>query len=220
MKRRIIPIILTLALALAMQAAPAVAGTVTSGSVTLSCTTYAYNNFTVYFDRNNSGTGYENLHRDAHDGAGTLLRAQDISYWVGTSQTWTSTNSFDLASPAYNPITFVLISQAGGAYTSEQVIYSVSYTCPGLPDYVPPPSPLSPSVFEGPGVPGGFVLRTMTCDMPVLNTPAGSQVGSNMVKAGQTFFVNPKPVIVGGVSYTELFAAGAINGFVKTVCVH
>lgn len=86
--------------------------------------------------------------------------------------------------------------------------------------YGDPPVAGATPRFEGPAIPDTFVLRAITCDMPVLNTPAGIQVGDNLVKAGQTFFVNPVPVEIDGVSYTELFASSRINGYVLTACVN
>ena len=75
---------------------------------------------------------------------------------------------------------------------------------------------------EGPSIPAGFVLRTITCDVPVYNTAAGSPVaGGAAVRAGQTWYVNPTPVDgADGEQWTELFAGGYTNGFVPSACVN
>jgi hypothetical protein len=75
---------------------------------------------------------------------------------------------------------------------------------------------------EGPSIPAGFVLRTITCDVPVYNTAAGSPVaGGAAIKAGQTWYVNPTPVDGDdGRQWTELFAGGYSNGFIPTACVN
>lgn len=73
---------------------------------------------------------------------------------------------------------------------------------------------------DGPGVPTGFVLRTIWCDVAVYNAPAGSPVGSASIRAGQTWFVNATPVAGSdGADWTEIFAGGRTNGYIPTVCV-
>lgn len=84
----------------------------------------------------------------------------------------------------------------------------------GAVSCVPAPGP-------GPGIPSGFVLRTITCDVPVYATPAGMPVaGGAAIRAGQTWFVNPTPINgADGRQWTEIFAAGFINGYIPTACV-
>jgi hypothetical protein len=75
--------------------------------------------------------------------------------------------------------------------------------------------------FSGPALPGGFVLKTITCDVAVFDAPGGKPVGSNMIKGGQTWYVNPTPKKdAAGKSWTEVFVAGYTNGYVPTSCVH
>ncbi|MHB8625504.1 MAG: hypothetical protein ACYDBJ_00785 [Aggregatilineales bacterium] len=76
-------------------------------------------------------------------------------------------------------------------------------------------------VFAGSGAPAGFVLHTITCTVPVFNTPAGNPVGSNVILGGQTWFVNPTPVMDRfGRFWTEIFVAGPVDAFIPTPCVH
>ncbi len=87
---------------------------------------------------------------------------------------------------------------------------SMSLSCPG-----------ADSPVAGPPIPSGFVLKTITCDVPVYDTPGGKPVGSNAITAGQTWYVNPTPVKdAAGKSWTEIFVAGYTNGYVPTSCVH
>jgi hypothetical protein len=75
--------------------------------------------------------------------------------------------------------------------------------------------------FSGPGIPGGFVMKTITCDVVVFDAPGGKPVGSNAIKSGQTWYVNPTPKKdAAGKAWTEIFVAGYTNGYVPTSCVH
>ncbi len=70
------------------------------------------------------------------------------------------------------------------------------------------------------GAPAGFVLRTIICTVPVFDSPGGTPVGSNIIRGGQTWFVNPTPVSDSfGRQWTEIFVAGPENGFIPTSCV-
>lgn len=72
----------------------------------------------------------------------------------------------------------------------------------------------------GPGVPAGFVERTITCSVAVYDAPGGSPVGSNAIVGGQTWYVNPTPKTdAAGKSWTEIFVAGPSDGYVPTSCV-
>src|SRR5579862_1887598 len=65
----------------------------------------------------------------------------------------------------------------------------------------------------GPAIPDGFVLRTITCNTPVYETAGGIPVPSgDKILAGQSWYVNPKPVTVGKTSWTEFFDGGYTNG--------
>jgi hypothetical protein len=134
------------------------------------------------------------------DGNGQVLFEQSGPTFP--DYTYTSFGSFTLtAVPTSNPITAVVVFDG------------VTYT--GTADILCLPS----SVFQGAPIPTGFVLRTITCDTPVYDTAGGKPVGDNKVTNGQTWYVNPTPVSANGQSWTEIFVAGYINGFVLTSCV-
>jgi len=107
-------------------------------------------------------------------------------------------NSFFPLSP--NTFTNVSLSAAGATI-------NFNFVCSGTP-------------VAGPAVPSGFVLRTVTCNTPVYDTAGGRPlVTGEAVTAGQTWFVNPKPVVVGKSSWTEIFNSGVSDGFIPTSCV-
>lgn len=75
--------------------------------------------------------------------------------------------------------------------------------------------------FAGPGLPSGFVLKTITCDVAVFDSPGGKPVGSNQVKAGQTWYVSPAAQTDGaGEDWIEIFVSGFTNGYVPSRCVN
>jgi hypothetical protein len=71
----------------------------------------------------------------------------------------------------------------------------------------------------GPTIPTGFVLRTISCDVAVFNAPDGSPVGSNRIRSGQTWYVNPESKQANGKAWTEIFVGGPITGWMPTACV-
>jgi hypothetical protein len=74
--------------------------------------------------------------------------------------------------------------------------------------------------FGGPGIPPGFVLRTITCNVAVFDTPGGSPVGANRIIGGQTWYVNPVSVKASnGDSWTEIFVSGTPNSYIPARCV-
>lgn len=73
---------------------------------------------------------------------------------------------------------------------------------------------------SGPPLPKGFVLHAIQCDVAVHATPAGSPIEGAMIRAGQTWFVNPVSVEGSdGQQWTEIFTSGRINGYIPTSCV-
>jgi hypothetical protein len=76
------------------------------------------------------------------------------------------------------------------------------------------------TIYGGPPIPSGFVLRTITCNTPVYESAGGRAVSTGeAITAGQTWFVSPTPVTVGGTSWTEIFVSGTHNVFIQTSCV-
>jgi hypothetical protein len=111
----------------------------------------------------------------------------------------------------------VTFSYPGGSvinydiYMDGNLVSASSYTCPGV---------TTTSDIPGPSVPAGFVLRTITCTTAVFNVPGGSPVGDNKIVSGQTWFVSPTTSKAqDGSSWTEVFDAGYIDGYLPTACV-
>ncbi len=78
---------------------------------------------------------------------------------------------------------------------------------------------ITPISHGSPGIPAGFILKSIICDTPVYNTPAGTAVGDAHVDTGQTFFVNPIPVSsTDGQSWTEIYVSSTTNPYIPTIC--
>lgn len=68
-------------------------------------------------------------------------------------------------------------------------------------------------------IPESYVLRTITCDTEVYDAAGGSSLPGLLIKAGQTWFVNPKPNKVDGVPWTRIFLGGRHTAWIPTACV-
>ena len=74
--------------------------------------------------------------------------------------------------------------------------------------------------YQAAPVPEGFMQHEILCDSPVFDSPGGSYVGDNMVRAGQAWHVNPTPVSgPAGELWTEIHVAGLSTGYIRTLCV-
>jgi hypothetical protein len=74
--------------------------------------------------------------------------------------------------------------------------------------------------FEGPAVPAGWVQKTITCDVAVFDQPGGNPVGSDRIKAGQVFYVNPTPKDApDGESWSQVFVSSSPDPWIPTKCV-
>lgn len=117
----------------------------------------------------------------------------------------------------------VFFSSASGSYligpgpmaitlqVDRSTLVNGTYTC--LPGEEESPD-------DGPGVPDGFVLRTIVCTIPVYTQPGGVPVGSDKLLAGQTWYVDPVSVKgPDGKNWTEVFVSGDEDVFIPTVCV-
>ncbi len=71
----------------------------------------------------------------------------------------------------------------------------------------------------GPGIPTGFVLRTVTCDTAVFDSPDGTPVGSNKITNGQKWFMNSTAKAGKTRSWTEVFLGGTSTAYIWTSCV-
>lgn len=73
---------------------------------------------------------------------------------------------------------------------------------------------------SGPNIPAGFVQRVITCNVAVYDVPAGNPVGANRVRAGQSWYVNPRPVAArDGSLWIAVFVSGARLVYVPAQCV-
>ncbi|MBX3065183.1 MAG: hypothetical protein U0528_07800 [Anaerolineae bacterium] len=115
--------------------------------------------------------------------------------------------------PQSFPYTYQIVATWGQfVVTANGVCYS---------DYSEPLVSIADSIAEGRGVPAGFELRWLSCSSAVFDAPGGTALATGeAVWAGQSWFVNPKPVKdASGKSWTEIFASGTINGYIPTSCI-
>jgi hypothetical protein len=81
------------------------------------------------------------------------------------------------------------------------------------------------TIITGPPLPPGSELKTITCDVAVYDSAGGRPVGSNRIKAGQTWYVMPGvktasgPGGTGSIEWSEVFVGGYTNGWIPTSCV-
>jgi len=68
-------------------------------------------------------------------------------------------------------------------------------------------------------IPENYVLRIIICDTAVYDAAGGSPVAGALVRAGQTWFVNPKPKKVNGESWTRIYVGGRHTGWIPSRCV-
>jgi hypothetical protein len=81
----------------------------------------------------------------------------------------------------------------------------------------PSDAPTAKSAAPGPGIPYGFILRTITCDTPLYTTPNGSPVpGGAAVTTGQTWFVASEEATPG---WVEGFFGGKNNAWLPAACI-
>lgn len=114
--------------------APAHAATVTTPPVlTLSCTALDVTTQGVFNrDRDTSGTGQETVQFQVLDGAGTVLISDGGTSAIGSNLTLALGTSPYATAPTYNPLTFRITSPAGNGLP-EQVVYTTTGSCAGLP---------------------------------------------------------------------------------------
>ncbi len=72
----------------------------------------------------------------------------------------------------------------------------------------------------GPDIPAAFEMRTIICDTPIYDNPAGSLVGSAAVTTGQTFYANPVDAVAAdGSHWTQIFDGAWTYPYIPSVCV-
>ena len=207
--RRFIILALAMALSLGLIAQPAQAATISGNFIELFCSGLTIlSDATITLDRDNTGNNEEHISFLVTDGFGTSLATGAIWGTLGAGVSLDSDFYGDYASaPQGNPITLRMVSDAGNGLPRE-VLVEFTIECEGLP-WVTQPS-----------YPAEFQQRVITCDVPVYNAPGGTPVGENMLKAGQTWHVNPTPVDgPDGQPWTEVFVGGWQRPFIPTACV-
>ncbi len=128
--------------------------------------------------------------------AGTYLAGK--TDWGVFDENQGGTQTAHMPIPANTPITVTVYFEGTSS--------SVTYFCD--------------SFHEGPYVPNGFVLRTITCTTAVFDVPGGQPVGDNMIQTGQTWYVNPVSVAdAQGTAWTEIYVSGPMNAYIWTSCV-
>jgi len=109
-------------------------------------------------------------------------------------------------------------AQAQAAARDSSAGLSASAGIPGggtLPSTVGAALPTVPAVH----IPETYVLRTILCDTEVYETAGGAVIPGLLVKAGQTWFVNPKPKKVDGVPWTRIYLGGPHTAWIPSRCV-
>ncbi|MFV0680340.1 IPTL-CTERM sorting domain-containing protein [Ottowia sp.] len=119
----------------AMGCASSASAITVTGSATVTCTEWvaapgSYGDF----DRDNTGMGFEAITLTVTDAVGTVLWSLSYNGGVPSTQTWSGATYS--ASPAYSPITFRVISNAGNGLP-EQVAYQATGTCASVPTLAP-----------------------------------------------------------------------------------
>ncbi|CAG0952637.1 MAG: hypothetical protein IT322_12745 [Anaerolineae bacterium] len=213
--------IMVLFLALGVLAVPSAAQaqthTLTYSGFTGSCSASGFTtNTTASYNLPTAVTvnGNTTLNGAAYDTFSFGLAAGTGGFPTGFSRTFSPA----LAS---NTFTFVFNSVLVDSVTSETYGTSVTtINCVGgvfsaSNAFVPYSVP-----YGGPGVPSGYVLRTITCDVAVRNAPGGAPIGSDAVKAGQTFYVSPDTTAApDGELWSQVFVSSSPNPWIPTRCV-
>ncbi|MBK8024875.1 MAG: hypothetical protein IPK19_26520 [Chloroflexi bacterium] len=105
-----------------------------NGTVAFTCTeATAAGTGSHVLDRDNTGTGQEQLRVDVTDGDGTLIASFTYSNALTTYNGGIGVFNYTTA-PDFNPLTFTLTSLAGNGLP-EQVDYVQQGSCVGLPTY-------------------------------------------------------------------------------------
>ena len=106
-------------------------------------------------------------------------------------------------------LTVLMLIPADGGDESAIAIGEMWYTM----------EPCHPTEF-GPDIPAAFEMRTIICDTPIYDSPAGSLVGSAAVTIGQTFYANPVDAIAAdGTHWTQIFDGAWTYPYIPSVCV-
>lgn len=214
MRTTLVTLIVVLLLAVAAAPAAALSGGAVQSYI-LTCESITITHDSSVYDRDNTGSGFEAAGISIIDGTGAVLFSNGGAALIGTlSPAGTTTYTFNTP-PTANPIHLTFTSSDGNGL-DKQVMWDIVDDCPDLP---PSPKPVV-KVAGAPGIPAGFVLAVIGCDVPVYNTPAGQPVDGAAITAGQTWYVNPEPVDGDdGRQWTEIYVSSTTNPYIPADCV-
>lgn len=221
MSKRVFVGIMVLFMALGLLAAPSAAQaqthTLTYSAISGTCSVSGFNtSTTANYNLPTAVTvnGNTTLNGTAYDTFSFGLGAGTGTFATGFSRTF---------SPALGSNTFTFVFNSVLVDSATLVTYGTSVTTincvggvlSGSNVFVPYSAP-----YGGPGIPSGFVLRTITCDVAVRNAPGGAPIGSDSVKAGQTFYVSPDTTAApDGELWSQVFVSSSPNPWIPTRCV-
>lgn len=127
--------------------------TVNDGGIFVDCNGATYNGSMTY-TRDNTGSNVEIVQLISFDGAGNIMSFGQLQDPPGGTQPIYGTYLDN--PPQFNPLTVQIISIAGNGL-DEQIAFSATGTCPGLPTIAPPddgsgssvPGPVATNVYDG-----------------------------------------------------------------------
>jgi hypothetical protein len=147
----------------------------------------------------------------AVDGRGRVVSSNTARGPGGANYSGWGTEYFTVA-PLANPIRVTITINEGNG--------PVTYFDQSLDNPCVPAGGGGSTSYLGSSSAAGFVLHTIVCDVAVYDSPGGQPVANTLIRAGQTWFVNPKPVTTeAGESWTEISVSGVPNGYIPTRCV-
>jgi hypothetical protein len=147
--KRVYPLLIAVLLVVMGPKPPVHAMTIAGVTADVGCAGWTNGTGDIYWNRDNTGIGNEQILFEAFDGAGTQIFSFTRQHPLGTISTLTPIYPWDSA-PAYNPITLRLRSTAGFGYLEQIYVIDVG-NCAGLPTYGEPPivNPEKPTAVPG-----------------------------------------------------------------------
>jgi nucleoid-associated protein YgaU len=136
---------------------------------------------------------------------GGELGQADSTAFGGASGTVTVKLSFT-SKPVAGTSISLLVSQINPSPVQQVDFGTLTFSCT---DPIP-----------GPPIPPGYVQRLLTCDSQLYETPGSNVVPNVVVKAGQTWYVNPTPALdAWNRWWTAIFVGGPRIAYIPTACV-
>jgi hypothetical protein len=198
-------------------AAPATVTACDANTITMS--------YTVVHEYTSPGTGLSIQSRGTIGGVVVYDEGALSPYATGapTSYPWSFAFPFSTTQPnATYTYTHTWLSVQNGVvvYTS-----SLSGTCTwtgaaSSPGAATISNVAGGSAFQGPPIPKGFVLLTITCNVAAVQSPGGPVVPNiKPLVPGATWYMSPTPVKdAKGKLWTEVFLGGWNNAFIPAEC--